>query len=76
MANRNTRTPEEERAQEAIDAIATNIADLSNSVATLLSGRVKRKTLLILLAHTTGLKQGEVDAVLTALEQMGKTHLK
>ena len=69
-------TDEEKKAREMVEEIATNIAHLSREVKSLLSGRLKKDTIIILLAHSTGLPQRTIMAVLKALEDMEKVHLK
>lgn len=67
---------EEKKARENVESIAVNIAQLGRQVSALLDGRLKRKSLLILLAHSTGLGQREIDAVLTAISNLEIDHLK
>lgn len=69
-------TPEEKRQREAVEEIASCIASLSRQVTALLGGRLKKQTILILLAHSTKLPQYQVEAVLDALSSMEKVHLK
>lgn len=67
---------EEKKVQEVVESIATNIAQLSRSVSALLGGRLKKKSLLVLLAHQSGQPQWIVEKVLDALADMEKVHLK
>lgn len=67
---------EQKRNRIAVESIAANIAALAESVNALLNGPLKRKALLILLANSSGLNQGSVDAVLMALADMRKDWLK
>lgn len=69
-------TEEEKRAHEMVEEIASNIASLGRSVTALLSGRLKQKTLLILLAHSSSLSQNQVARVLEALKNLETTYLK
>lgn len=69
-------TTEEKQQREAIEEIATNIAKLSRSVKALLDGRLKKETIIILLAHSTKLPQYQVDKVLDALSNMERVNLK
>lgn len=69
-------TPEEKRAREMVEEIASNIAQLSRSVRQILGGRIKEETIIILIAHTTKLPQYNVKQVLDALKNMEHTHLK
>lgn len=77
MATKNKPESEEEkRARLMIEEIADNIAALSRSVSNLLDGRLKEKTIVILLAHTTKMQQYQVEKVLDALKNLEATHLK
>ncbi len=69
-------TEEEKKAREVIEEIATNIAKLSREVSSLLGGRLKKQTILILLANSTKLPQYQVEKVLDAVANLEKTHLK
>lgn len=69
-------TDEEKKARETIEEIACNIAKLSRQVAALLEGRLKKKSLLILLAHSTQMPQWQVEKVLDAIVDLEKVHLK
>lgn len=69
-------TPEEKQARETVEEIACTIAKLSRQVGAILSGRIKRKSLIILLAYSSKLSQGQVDSVLYAIENLEKDHLK
>lgn len=69
-------TSEQKRQREVVEEIATNIAALGRSVATLLGGRLKRKTLLVLLANASGHSQKTVDEILTTLAALEKDWLK
>ncbi len=68
-------TEEQKRDRENIEAIASNISALANSVRTLLGGKLKQKALVILLAHSSGLYQHEVTKVLEALQNLDKDWL-
>ena len=69
-------TDEEKKSREMVEDIATNIAQLSRSVSALLGGRLRKETIVILLAHSTKLPQYNVAKVLDALASMEKTNLK
>lgn len=69
-------TEEEIKAREIIEEIATNIAKLSREVSSLLNGRLKKNTILILLANSTRLPRENVERVLDAVANLEKTHLK
>ena len=68
-------TPEEKANREMVEGIATNIARLSREVTALLSGRVKQKTIIILLSHATQLPQSTVKQVLEAITSLEKDYL-
>lgn len=76
MSKKQPESEEEKKARENIEDIATNIAQLSRSVAALLGGRLKRKSLVLLLSHSSGLPQYNVDKVLEAISNLEKDHLK
>lgn len=65
-----TETPEQKQYREMVERIAGNIESLAKAVSSLLNGPLKRKALVILLAHSAGQTQNSVDAVLKALENM------
>lgn len=67
---------EEKQNREMVETIAENIAALSKSVRTLLDGRLKHKTLFVLLAHSTQLPQSTVAKVIESLAGLEKELLK
>lgn len=69
-------TPEQQQARETIEAIAQNISALASSVQKLLDGKLKRKALVLLLAHSSGVPQYQVDNLLTALANLEKDWTK
>lgn len=69
-------TDEQKKAREVVEQIATNIAQLSRQVRAILDGRLKQKSIVLLLAHTTGLPQYQIEKVLEAIKDMEKDHLK
>lgn len=70
-----TETIEQKQNREMNEAIAKNLNNLANSVKALVNGPLKKKTILILLAHTTGLAQRDIDSVLSALQTLPKDFL-
>ena len=76
MKNLLKETTEEKQAREVVEEIATNIAKLSREVSALLDGRLKKRSLLILLAHSTKMPHYQVEAVLDAIVNLEKVHLK
>lgn len=69
-------TPEQKRNRETTESIAQNIKALAETVSALLKGPLNRKALLILLANSSGMPKGHVEAVLVAVENLGKDWLK
>lgn len=63
-------TPEQKEYREMVERIAGNIANLAKAVHSLLNGPLKRKALVILLAHSSGQSQKAVEEILKALESM------
>ncbi len=68
-------TPEQKQAREMTQTIAKNLSNLADSVKALVNGPLKKKTILILLAHSTGLSQRDIDSVLSALQTLPKDFL-
>ncbi len=68
-------TPEEKQKREMTETIAKNLNSLADAVKGLMNGPLKKKTILILLAHSTGLPQRDIDSVLTALQTLPKDFL-
>lgn len=63
-------TAEQREYREMIEKIAGNIESLAKAVSSLLNGPLKRKALVILLAHSSGQTQNAVENILKALENM------
>ncbi len=59
-----------------VEEIANHIQTLSQAVKVLLSGRLKTKTVVTLLAYSTQMPRSTVEAVLAAIGDMEKDHLK
>lgn len=68
-------TPEQKQQREMVESIAKNLNNLANSVKNLVNGPLKKKTILILLAHSTGLSQRDIDSVLSALVTLPRDFL-
>ena len=68
-------TPEEKKNRETTESIAKNLMSLVESIQALLKGPLKRKTLLVLLAHSSGMNQRDVDKVLQSVESLAKDWL-
>lgn len=63
-------TPEQKQYREMVERIAGNIESLAKAVSSLLNGPLKRKALVILLAHSSAQTQNAVENILKALENM------
>lgn len=74
--NKEVETKEEKQYREAVEQIAGNIEKLATAVRAFSKGRLKRKTLLVLLAHSSGWSQKTVESVLMALENLDQDYLK
>lgn len=68
-------TPEEKQYREAVEKIATNISKLARAVESLLTGPLKRKAIVTLLASSSGHSKATVEQVLGALESLEKDWL-
>lgn len=60
----------------AMEEIAEGIKQLSAGMHAVAKGRLKEKALLVLLSHASGLPQGTVQKVVTAMQQLEKTYLQ
>lgn len=61
--------------RQTVSAIARNISELAQSVQSLLTGPLKKKTIVTLLSHSAGLSRHDTERVLTALEDLEKDWL-
>ncbi len=68
-------TEEQRQAREVVETIAFNLTQLSKQVKALISGPLKKKSLVILLAHSASMPQYQVDKVLTAIADLEKDHI-
>lgn len=69
-------TAEEKQAREMVETIACEIAKLSRQVGALLTGRLNRKAVIVLLAQMTQMPQATIKSVLEAVEGMERHYLK
>jgi len=69
-------TPEEKEYRESVEKIATNIQALATAVQSVVKGPLKRKTLLVLLANSSGYSQTAVGAIIDSMASMDKDFLK
>lgn len=67
---------EEKKARETVENIAAEIAKLSTQVTVLLSGRLNRKAVIILLVASSGMNQTEVAMVLDAIMGLEDKYLQ
>ncbi len=67
---------EQQKAQEVVNSIAENLIKLNKAISVILSGKLKRKSLILLLAHSSGLPQYQVNRVLEAITNLEKDHTK
>lgn len=65
-----TESADERKYRELVEGIASNITTLAKAVGALLHGPLKKRTLVLLLAHSSTQSQRTVEAVLTALENL------
>lgn len=63
-------TPEERKNRETVESIANNIGNLCDAVGSLLKGPLKKRALVVLLAHSSELPMNKVEAILKALENL------
>lgn len=76
MSKKVIETPEAKKERELVETIAQEICKLSRQVTALLTGRLNRDAVIILLAHSTGLPQRTIMHVLSAIEGMEKKYTK
>lgn len=74
MTNNIKESEEQKKAKEVVNAIASNLIELSNSVSALLNGKLKKKSLVLLLAWSSGIPQYQVEKVLHAIVDLEKDH--
>lgn len=70
------KTEEEKKAEETVAVIAESIDSLAKNVRAAMGGRLNKKALVILLAHSTHLPRVDVEKVLEAISGLDKTYLK
>lgn len=73
-------TEEEKKGREFVEATAQAIIDLADGMKTLLGGRLRRNAIIILLQEAVGgrgkMSREDVDLLLKAIENLGKTYVK
>ncbi len=60
---------------EPIEVIAEHITKISEAVASLMNGLLKEKTIVLLLAASSGLGKRDILKVLRAIESLGADYL-
>ncbi len=73
--NKKIETPEQKQQREMTESIARNLEALAKNVSALINGPLKKKTILILLAHSTGLPQEEISTEFSQLQALPKDFL-
>lgn len=73
--NKVAETPEEKKARETVETIAVEIAKLSRQVTALLSGRLNRKAVVLLLVASTGQTQATINTILDAINGLEDKYL-
>lgn len=76
MGKKNEKETFPAQIEENAEDIATAIAKISRGMAVLNQSRMKKKTILLLLSHSSGLPQRDCDRVLQSLSDLEKTYLK
>lgn len=76
LSKRIKETPEEKKARETVETIATEIAKLSRQVTALLDGRLNRKAVILLLVASTGENQSTIGTILDAISGLENKYLK
>ncbi len=66
---------EEKQSKKFVEDMACEIAKISRQVTALLSGRIKRATVITLLTHATRLPHASVVSVVEAIEDLENKHL-
>lgn len=62
--------------QRPDEMIADQIKAISDGTKRLMSGRLNKKALLLLLSHSSGCSQRQVSSVLDSLQNLEKRYLK
>lgn len=68
-------TEEEKKNRELIEGVAKNISKLADAVSALLNGPLKRQAIEILVTHSSKVPRAQVNAVLSALENLDSKFL-
>lgn len=61
---------------QAVEIMEKAIVEIADAARRLLDSRLKKKTVLVLLAHETKLAQWQIEAVLDNAAQLDKLYLK
>lgn len=73
---KNVVVKQEEGAEIATEIIAGAIVELSAAMKRINEGRLTRKALVVLLAHSTGLGHNTIQTVLVGLESLEQNYVK
>lgn len=68
-----TQDPEKPVAPEVI---ATSIRDIAEGTRRLMASELNERAVLILLAHSSGIRQSDIQRVLNAMQALDKTYLR
>lgn len=60
----------------APEVLAQAVVDISTAMKRLSASRLNRKAIVLLVAHSSRCRQGDVEAVLTALDDLEADYLK
>lgn len=60
----------------AAEILAASIVDIAAGMKKLDAGRLKRRALVILIAESSGVRRGDVEAVLNSMESLETSWLK
>ena len=68
-------TDEQKSQREMVETIAINISTLAKNVSALINGPLNKKALVVLLSHSSGMYQNQVETVLNAIVNLEKDWL-
>lgn len=66
---------EQKRNREMVEGIAQNISSLARAVTALLGGPLKKRTIIVLLAASSGQSKAAVENILNAMQDLEKDWL-
>lgn len=65
-------TEDQKQMREMTEGIARNLSELTNGVKALMGGKLKKKAIYLLLAHTSGMSRSDVERVVDAIQNLEK----